>query len=79
VSFFYFNKVVLLRVIHPLSTYQLTKFHIPTFTGASFALIDALIPKQNSCKKNVIFQEIKNSYPFYTRYFLFNLFMIAGE
>jgi hypothetical protein len=28
---------VLLKVLHPLNTYQLTKFHNPTFTGASFA------------------------------------------
>jgi hypothetical protein len=35
--FLFLTKIVLLKVLHPLKTYQYTKFHDPTLTGASFA------------------------------------------
>jgi hypothetical protein len=35
--FFYFDKMILLKVVHPLTIYQFTKFHGPTMIGASFA------------------------------------------
>jgi hypothetical protein len=35
--FFVFEKMVLLKVVHPLKIYQYTKFHVPTLTGANFA------------------------------------------
>jgi hypothetical protein len=35
--FFVFDKMVLLKVVNPLKSYQYTKFHGPTLTGASFA------------------------------------------
>jgi hypothetical protein len=35
--FFVFDKMVSLKVVHPLKIYQYTKCHDPTLTGASFA------------------------------------------
>jgi hypothetical protein len=35
--FLFLTKIVLLKVVHPLNIYQHTKFHGPTFTGASFS------------------------------------------
>jgi hypothetical protein len=35
--FWFFTKVVSLRVVHSLKFYQNTKFHGPTLTDASFA------------------------------------------
>jgi hypothetical protein len=39
VVFLYFTKIVLLKIIRPLSTHQHTKCHVPTLTGLSFASI----------------------------------------
>jgi hypothetical protein len=36
---FFWQKMVLLKVVHPLKIYQYTKFNGPTLTGASFASI----------------------------------------
>jgi hypothetical protein len=35
--FLAFDKMVLLKVVHPLKIYQYIKFHGPTLNGASFA------------------------------------------
>jgi hypothetical protein len=35
--FFVFEKMVLLKVVHPLKIYEYTTFHGPTLTGASLA------------------------------------------
>jgi hypothetical protein len=35
--FFVFDKMVPLKVVHPLKIYQYAKFHGPTLTGESFA------------------------------------------
>jgi hypothetical protein len=37
--FFYFAKVILLKIVLPLKIYQHTKFHGPMLTGASYACI----------------------------------------
>jgi hypothetical protein len=35
--FLFFTKMVILKVVNPLKFYPFSKFHGPTFTGASFA------------------------------------------
>jgi len=37
--FFVYRKIVSLKVVHPLKIYQNKKFHGPTLSGASFAVI----------------------------------------
>jgi hypothetical protein len=39
VLFFFFAKIVSVKVVHPLKIYQHAQFHAPTLRGSSFASI----------------------------------------